>query len=62
MACVSATVWVCAPARHKQWEESVLLAPQAISVSPSVLKTVVRHVSALEDLGNAHKPSIHGHR
>ena len=62
MECVSATVWVCVPARHKQWEGSVRLAPRAISVLPSVLKTAVPHVSALEDLENAHKLSIHGHR
>ena len=38
------------------------LAPRAILDWPSVLKTAVPHVSALEDLESAHKPSIDGHR
>ena len=62
MECVSVTVWVCVHARLRQWEGSVHLAPRVILVLPSMLKTAVRHVSALEDLENAHKPSIHGHR
>ena len=62
MECVSVTVWVSAHARHKLLGESVRLVPRAISDSPLVFKTDAPHVSALEDLENAHKPSIRGHR
>ena len=56
------TVWVSAHARHKLLGESVRLVPRVISDSPLVFKTDAPHVSALEDLESAPRPSIHGHR
>ena len=56
------TVWACVLARPRQLEGSVHLAPRAILDWPSVWKTAAHHVSALEDLENAHKHSIHGRR
>ena len=56
------TVWVFAPARPKLWEENVPPAPQATLVLPSVLKTAVRLVSALDDLESALRHSTLGPR